>query len=155
MVFKPLILQIKNQRLSKFVTFYKVTAMTLESRTIVHECSLSSAILLRRSRSSTLYWCECLHPDRLDSAPFKVREGGESWLLFCPDWCSHFLFLFLVEVLAAAQCLSWESRLQERGFGGISYGNLSALLQARKHLSWKWHLWHWFWNWNWWSFLIS
>lgn len=83
--------------------------------------------------------------------PFH-RQGGQGTMAsFLSGWCSHFLFLFSGEVLAAPQYLGWESRLREEGYRAVCHGNLSALLQARKHLSWKWYLWHWSRNWNWWG----
>lgn len=64
-------------------------------------------------------------------------------------------FLLSVEVLAATQHLGWEPRLREQGRGAVGHGDLLALLQARKHLSWKWHLWRWSRSKNWWCPSIS
>lgn len=85
--------------------------------------------------------------------PSGSKAGREN--LTAPLAGSQLPFLSLVEVLAAAQHLSWESCLQEPGFEAVSHGSLPAFLQASKHLSWEWYLRHRSRNWNRWCSSLS
>lgn len=124
----------KKAEADKVCDLLTITEMRLEPQTLIHKCSLPSAIPVHGSMSITF---QSPPGQEVGTYRFKGREGGESWLHFCLAGCSHFLFLFLVEVLAAMQRLSWESCIREQGHGAVGPGSLLALLQARKHLSWK------------------
>ena len=96
----------KKAEVDKVCDLLTITEMRLEPKTLIHKCSLPSAIPVQSSMPITFQ----SPPGReVGTNRFKGREGGESWLHFCLAGCSHLLFLFLVEVFAAMQRLSWES----------------------------------------------